>query len=118
MRSSRRKIFRLGFLEREPLPCLGGINKSSVVTSKARAKRTAISADSYMGRDARSNELVVWSKAIGFGTEADLGGAGLGLVALTEVARARQGSIPTDELQSLGRFVVSMRPTRSIMKGR
>lgn len=32
IRSSRRKIFRLGFLEREPFPCLGGINRSSVVT--------------------------------------------------------------------------------------
>lgn len=62
----------------------------------------------YMSRDAHSNELVVWSKAAGFGTEADLGGSALGLVALTEVARARPGSIPIEDLQSLARFVISM----------
>ena len=62
----------------------------------------------YMSRDVRSNELVVWSKAVGFGTDADLGGSALGLVALAEVARARPGSIPSDDLQSLGRFILSM----------
>ncbi len=62
----------------------------------------------YMSHDSRSNELVVWSKAVGFGTEADLGGSALGLVALTEAARARPGSIPIEDLQSLARFVTSM----------
>ncbi len=62
----------------------------------------------YMSRDSHSNELVVWSKAVGFGTEADLGGSALGLVALTEVARAQFGSIPVEDLHSLGRFVISM----------
>jgi hypothetical protein len=62
----------------------------------------------YMSRDAHSNELVVWSKAVGFGTEADLGASALGLVALTEVARARPGSVPIGDLQSLARFVLSM----------
>jgi len=62
----------------------------------------------YMSPDARSNELVVWSKAVGYTTEAELGGSALGLVALTEVARAQPGSIPVEDLQSLGRFIVSM----------
>ena len=62
----------------------------------------------YMSRDPRSKELLVWSKAVGFGTEAELGGSALGLVALTEVDRARPGSIPMEDLQSLGRFVLSM----------
>jgi hypothetical protein len=62
----------------------------------------------YMSRDSRSNELVVWSKAAGFGTETDLGASALGLVALTEVARARPGSIPIEDLQSLARTVISM----------
>jgi len=62
----------------------------------------------YMSRDSHSNELVVWSTAVGFGTDADLGGSALGLVALTEVARARSGSIPIEDLHSLGRFVISM----------
>jgi hypothetical protein len=61
-----------------------------------------------MSRDPRSHELVVWSKATGFTTEAELGGSALGLVALAEVARAKPGSIPLEDLQSLGRFIVSM----------
>ena len=36
-----------GFPGREPFVCLGGINRSSVETSSASAKRTAISAESF-----------------------------------------------------------------------
>ena len=62
----------------------------------------------YISRDTRSNELVVWSKATGFTTDAELGGAALGLVALAEVAKAQPASVPLEDLQSLARFVISM----------
>jgi hypothetical protein len=77
-----------------------------VVDTMARA--AAFMRTVYMSREPRSNELVVWSKAVGFTAKAELGGSGLGLVALTEVARARPGSISVGDLQSLGRSVLSM----------
>lgn len=62
----------------------------------------------YMSHDQRSGALVVWSKPTITASDAELGAAGLGLVALTEVAKARPGSIPLEELQALGRFIVSL----------
>jgi len=54
----------------------------------------------------------VWSDPELTGTDgplqAKLGGAGLGLVALLSVERARPGLISRDELRALGRFVVWM----------
>jgi hypothetical protein len=65
--------------------------------------------ENYIGQDdPHSRTLVVWSRPAIAASEAELGGAGLGLVALTSVAHARPGVVLLEDLQFLGRFVVSM----------
>ena len=61
---------------------------------------------SYIGLDPGSDRLVVWSRPLPAKSDADLGAAGLGLVALVGVDQARPGMIPLSELRSLGRFVL------------
>jgi len=60
----------------------------------------------YVGADARSGALVVWSRPRGMASQASLGAAGLGLAALAEVDRAETNAIPVTELEGLGKFVV------------
>jgi hypothetical protein len=62
------------------------------------------------GVEGREDLLAVWSRpeldsAVDT-VEAKLGGAGLGLVALTSVERFRPGTTPLDELRGLGRFIL------------
>lgn len=62
--------------------------------------------NNYMGPGVRPGQLVVWSEPTGSHSEAELGATGLGLVALTEVRRVAPKSVPLEELQALGRFVL------------
>ena len=71
----------------------------------AMTRATAFLRTNYISRDAKSNNLVIWSKP-GSKGEASLGGAGLGLVALTAMYKARAGTVPLADMQSLGRFIL------------
>lgn len=60
----------------------------------------------YIAPDTRSRALAVWSLPVPSNEVAELGAAGLGLVALTGVERAQPNTIPLSQLQGLGRFVL------------
>jgi len=60
----------------------------------------------HIGPDSRSHGLAVWSNPIPMPQVAELGAAGLGLVALTGVERAQPNTILLAHLQGLGRFVL------------
>jgi hypothetical protein len=60
----------------------------------------------YIGQDAHSGQLVVWSEPTGPHSEASLGATGLGLVALTETRKVAPNAIQLQELQALGRFAL------------
>ena len=60
----------------------------------------------YIGPDARSNTLVVWSRPLPMKSDAGLGASGLGLVALAGVEQAKPNTVPLEQLQALGRFIV------------
>ena len=63
----------------------------------------------YLGTGVRPDQFVVWSKPLGEAPErqyAELGGAGLGLVALAAVREVDPKSVPLNDLQHLGRFVL------------
>jgi hypothetical protein len=62
----------------------------------------------YIGLDRRSNELVVWSRPIPAKSETELGASGLGLVALTEARRVQPGAFRLEDMQSLGRFILTL----------
>jgi hypothetical protein len=62
----------------------------------------------YIGLDSRSNALAVWSRPLPAQSDADLGAAGLGLVALAEVHRVKPNAIRLDDLQSVGKFALSL----------
>jgi hypothetical protein len=60
----------------------------------------------YVGLDARSNALAVWSRPLPAIRKAELGAVGLGLVALAAVGQVRPNAVPLDQMESLGRFVL------------
>ncbi|HTY85586.1 MAG TPA: hypothetical protein VMB19_15305 [Silvibacterium sp.] len=65
--------------------------------------------ENYMGPGPLPKQLVVWSKPMTEKPErqyAELGGAGLGLVALAAVRELDPKSVPLKDLESLGRFVL------------
>lgn len=60
----------------------------------------------YIGPDAGSKALAVWSGPLPEKSDADLGGAGLGLIALTAVDQAAPNTIPLTDLEGLARFIL------------
>lgn len=60
----------------------------------------------YIGPGVRAGQLVVWSEPSGRNSEAELGATGLGVVALAEVRKVEPKTIPVEQLQSLGRFML------------
>ncbi len=72
--------------------------------------------ENYMGPGPRPGMLTVWSQPLGENPEAygskpreryaELGGIGLGLVALAAARQVDPQSVPLEELQALGRFVL------------
>lgn len=60
----------------------------------------------YIGPSVHPDQLVVWSKPLPSSSAADLGATGLGLVALTAVEQAKPNSVPLQQLQALGRFLL------------
>ena len=60
----------------------------------------------YIGPDAGSHALAVWSQPLPEKSDAELGAAGLGLIALTALDQARPNAVPLADLQGLGRFVL------------
>lgn len=80
---------------------------SKAVDAMVRAARFL--RQNYMGRGRRPGQLVVWSRPLTESSErqyAELGGAGLGLVALAAVREVDPKSVSLDDLQELGRFVL------------
>jgi len=79
-----------------------------------RAVKTMVRAADYLhqnywGPGVRPGQLVVWSKPLttNSGPEsAELGGAGLGLVALAALRKVAPESVPLSDLQGLGRFIL------------
>jgi hypothetical protein len=59
----------------------------------------------YMSPDRHSDMLIIWSRPLPRPSEASLGAAGLGLVALGAVRQFRPQTIPLEHLKGLGRFV-------------
>ena len=60
----------------------------------------------YVGQGVRPGMLEVWAQPSGKGSNADLGATGLGLVALAAVKKTDPDSIPIEQLQALGRFLL------------
>jgi hypothetical protein len=60
----------------------------------------------YIGPDAASKALVVWSRPLPAKSDATLGAAGLGLAALAGLDQAQPNAVPLADLQGLGRFIV------------
>jgi len=60
----------------------------------------------YIGPGPRPGQLAVWSKPLPQISSADLGATGLGLVALTSLEQAKPDSMPLDQLQALGSFLL------------
>jgi hypothetical protein len=77
---------------------------SGVVDVMLRATRFMEA--NYLAPEARSNGLAIWSRPAPVNKLAELGAAGLGLVAFTGVAQARPNAVPLSELQGLGEFVL------------
>jgi hypothetical protein len=78
--------------------------QSNAVNTMVRA--TNFMRANYFAPDSRSGTLAIWSRPAQMNTKAELGAAGLGLVALTSVEQARPNAIPLAELQGLGKFVL------------
>lgn len=60
----------------------------------------------YIGPEARSAALVVWSRPLPAVSNADLGATGLGLVALANLDQVQPNAISSADLEALGRFVL------------
>jgi len=73
----------------------------------AMARAAAFLRANYLGAgaDGRSDTLAIWSRPGASTSEASLGAAGLGLVAMTATEQARPRSVPLAEMQGLGRFL-------------
>jgi hypothetical protein len=72
---------------------------------------TAFLRQNYIGPGVRPGQLTVWSESLAQRSEsrhhdADLGATGLGLVALAETRHAEPKSVPLEDLQALGRFLL------------
>jgi hypothetical protein len=77
---------------------------SNVVNVMVRASN--FMRTNYLAPDARSNALALWSRPPPVNTKAELGAAGLGLVAFAAVERAQPNTIPLAQMEALGRFVL------------
>jgi len=60
----------------------------------------------YIGPGVRPDQLVVWSNPLPQPSPAELGATGLGLVALAAVEQAKSNTVPLEQLQALGRFLL------------
>jgi hypothetical protein len=72
----------------------------------ATVRAAAFMRANYIGSDARSNALVVWSRPLPTRSDAGLGATGLGLVALTGLDQVEPSAVPLADLEGLGRFIV------------
>lgn len=69
-------------------------------------KAAAFMRANYIGPDAGSNALAVWSEPLPKKSNAELGGAGLGLIALAALDQAVPNTVPLADLEGLGRFIL------------
>jgi hypothetical protein len=60
----------------------------------------------YIGPGARSDQLAVWNRPLPNTTKAELGATALGVVGLVAASRVQPGSVPRDELEQLGAFLL------------
>jgi hypothetical protein len=72
----------------------------------AMVRASSFLRQNYMGPGVRPDQLVVWSKPLSQPSAAELGATGLGLVALTAVNDVKPNSVPLEQLQALGRFLL------------
>lgn len=92
-------IYALGMLNRD---------RPSKKAVDAMVRAAAFMRRNYIASGPQPDQLLVWSGPEGDRSEAELGAAGLALVALSEVHRVAPTSIPIKDLQDLGRFVISL----------
>jgi hypothetical protein len=74
--------------------------------SNALLRAAAFLRQNYVGPGVRPEQLVVWSHPSSQPSDAELGATGLGLVALTAAHQVDPNSVPVDELEALGRFLL------------
>jgi len=77
----------------------------------AMVRAAAFLRQNYVGPGVRPGHLAVWSEPLAEQSksqqhDAELGATGLGLVALAEARHAEPKTVPLEELQSLGRFLL------------
>lgn len=60
----------------------------------------------YIGPGVRPEQLAIWSRPLPERSDAELGATGLGLVALAAAYKIDPKSIPLEQLQSFGRFLL------------
>lgn len=79
-------------------------------TADAMVRAAAFLRQNYIGPGVHPGQLVVWSEPLAWQSrprhDAELGATGLGLVALAEVRSVDPKSVPLEELQALGRFLL------------
>jgi hypothetical protein len=87
---------------------LGMLNHSHPDRAAVDAMRRAslFMRANYIGPEARSDALVVWSRPLPAASNADLGATGLGLVALASLDQIQPDAIPSTDLEGLGRFIL------------
>ena len=78
---------------------------------KAMVRAASFMRQNYIGLGAQPDQLAVWVKPLDHhapekGNYAELGGAGLGLVALVAVKQVASSAVALEDLQSLGRFLL------------
>jgi hypothetical protein len=78
---------------------------------KAMVRAASFLREHYVGPGPQSGQLAVWSRPLNHrapakGDYAELGGTGLGLVALTAVRQSDPKLVPIQELQALGQFLL------------
>lgn len=82
--------------------------RSDQLSMDAMVRAASFMRQNYIGPGVRPDQLVVWGKPLPGGSAANLGATGLGLVALTAVQQGKPNSVPLQQLQALGRFLLFM----------
>ena len=72
----------------------------------AMVRAAAFMRKNYIGPDAKSHALAVWSEPLPDQSDAELGAAGLALIALTALDKTKPDAVPLADLQGLARFVL------------
>ena len=81
-------------------------SQNDTQAAEAVLRASAFLRQRYVGPGVRPDQLAIWSRPLPEHSDAELGATGLGLVALAAAYHIDPKSIPIDQLQALGRFLL------------